>query len=200
MAGRYGGNDDGSARLSSRDRDRALLATALGRLGQGDAGAMRQVYDRTSAKLFAVCLRVLKDHALAEDVLQEVYLKVWHHAARFDSARASPITWLCSIARNTAIDRLRATGRQPVVDGDLPDLAVDAMPGADAVIERRQEQDRILACIAELDNGHAICIRAAFFDGYSYGELAERHKVPIGTMKSWIRRSLLRLRECLDDA
>ncbi|WP_230770789.1 MULTISPECIES: sigma-70 family RNA polymerase sigma factor [unclassified Sphingomonas] len=186
--------------MSVRDMERARLAMAIGQLGTGDSVAMRLVYDRTSAKLFAVCLRVLKDPALAEEVLQDVYLKVWHHADRFDSVRASPITWLCSIARNTAIDRLRSAQRQPVADGELPDIVPDESPLADVVIEQRQEQDRMLACIAKLDGGHAICIRAAFFDGYSYGELADRHRVPIGTMKSWIRRSLLRLRECLDDA
>lgn len=180
--------------------DRARLANALGRLGGGDTDAMRLIYDRTSAKLFAVCLRVLKDQGLAEDVLQDVYVKVWHHAARFDPVRASPITWLCSIARNTAIDRLRMVHRTPAHDGDVPDQVVDEALRADMLLEQRQEQDRMLACIALLDGGHARCIRAAFFDGFSYGELADRHKVPVGTMKSWIRRSLLRLRECLDDA
>ncbi len=180
--------------------DRQRLTGELLRLGGGDAGAMRTVYDLTSAKLYGVCLRVLQDPATAEDVLQDVYVKVWHHAARFDAERASPITWLCSIARNTAIDRLRSAGRTPAGDGEVADTLPDDAPTADVVLERQEEEARMLACIGLLDRNHARCIRAAFFDGHSYVQLADRHAVPIGTMKSWIRRSLLRLRECLDDA
>ncbi|MEP9402170.1 sigma-70 family RNA polymerase sigma factor [Sphingomonas sp. VNH70] len=186
--------------MSGVAMDRQRLSGALLQLGGGDTDAMRVVYDLTSAKLYAVCLRVLKDAAAAEEVLQDVYVKVWHHAARFDPMRASPITWLCSIARNTAIDRLRAAARTPGGDGEVPDTLPDDSPSAEQLLASREEQDRMLACISLLDGNHARCIRAAFFDGHSYVQLADRHAVPIGTMKSWIRRSLLRLRECLDDA
>jgi RNA polymerase sigma-70 factor (ECF subfamily) len=186
--------------LTAHDLDRQRLVSGLRRMAAGERDAMRVVYDQTSAKLFAICLRVVKDAAAAEDVLQDVYLKIWHHAGRFDAERASPITWLCSIARNTAIDRLRSSGRLPAGDGDVPEMLPDDAPNADIVLERRQAEDRMHVCIGLLEGTHARCIRAAFFDGHSYVQLADRHKVPIGTMKSWIRRGLLRLRECLDDA
>ncbi len=186
--------------MNDNELDRQRLTQGLRRMATGDAEAMRIVYHQTSAKLFAVCLRVLKDVPVAEDTLQDVYLKIWHHAARFDPDRASPITWLCSIARNTAIDRLRSVQRVPRGEGEVPDMLPDDAPTADIMLERQEEEDRMLACIGLLDGNHARCIRAAFFDGHSYVQLADRHKVPVGTMKSWMRRSLLRLRECLDDA
>ncbi|WP_249403526.1 sigma-70 family RNA polymerase sigma factor [Sphingomonas sp. CFBP 13720] len=186
--------------MNDNEVDRQRLKSALGAVAAQDRTAMRLIYDQTADKLFAVCLRVLKDTAAAEDTLQDVYLKVWHHAARFDASRASPITWLCSIARNTAIDRLRSSRRVPTGDGEVPDLIPDDAPTADVVLEQRQAQARMIDCIGLLDGDHARCIRAAFFDGHTYVQLADRHNVPLGTMKSWIRRGLLRLRECLDDA
>lgn len=190
----------GHLRLNDNDIERQRLRRGLGDVARGDRGALRTVYEQTSAKLFGICLRILKEPGAAEEALQDVYVKVWHHADRFDADRASPITWLCSIARNTAIDRLRAARRVVGGDGEVPELLPDDAPTADVVLEHRQEQARMLACIGLLDGNHARCIRAAFLDGHTYVQLADRHKVPLGTMKSWIRRGLLRLRECLDDA
>lgn len=181
-----------------RPADRQLLIDAIGRMAREDRMAMRTVYEHTSAKLYGVCLRVLGDAGTAEEVLQDVYMKIWHNADRFDPAKASPITWLCSIARNTAIDRLRTIRRTPVADGEVAETIADDLPTSDIVLEQREEHARMAACIGLLDGEHARCIRAAFFDGYSYVDLAVRHAVPIGTMKSWMRRSLIRLRECLD--
>jgi RNA polymerase sigma-70 factor (ECF subfamily) len=177
---------------------REQLASALRRVAAKDAGALEEVYAATSAKLFGICLRILKDREEAEDALQEVYVKVWRSAAGFDPARASPITWLSTMARNRAIDNLRSSARsrgtEPIEVGmDIADPQKDAFSAA----AEGQDRVRLAACIGELDQHQSSAIRAAFLDGATYNELAERSKIPLGTMKSWIRRGLLRLRECL---
>jgi RNA polymerase sigma factor (sigma-70 family) len=178
---------------------RKQLAAALSRVAGGDRAALQLVYRDTSAKLFGVCLRILRDRGEAEDVLQDVYMTVWRRADTFDPDRASPITWLVAIARNRSIDRLRAGANsrrmQPIDDAlDVRDSA----PSALAQVESGQEHRRLMDCLGELEPRHAAAIRAAFLDGATYEELAERVAVPLGTMKSWIRRSLMRLRDCLE--
>ena len=173
------------------------LAALIGAVAAGDRAAFRAVYERTSAKLYGICLRLLGSEAEAEDVLQEAYVTVWRNARRFDSAKASAITWLAVIARNKAIDRLRR--RRPVADGleaaaEMPDEG----PLATAVIEQKDDARRLAHCLDELDERARAMIRAAFLDGASYPELAEREGVPLGTMKSWIRRGLMRLKGCLE--
>jgi RNA polymerase sigma-70 factor (ECF subfamily) len=163
----------------------------------GDSAAFRALYDRTSAKLYGICLRLLGSEAEAQDVMQEVYVTVWRKAAQFDAAKASPITWLGVMARNRAIDRLRQrrpAGEQIEAAADVPDDG----PLATAVIEQAQDARRLAHCLEELEERTRAMIRAAFLDGASYPELAEREGVPLGTMKSWIRRGLLRLRGCLE--
>jgi RNA polymerase sigma factor (sigma-70 family) len=178
---------------------RSQLAAALVRVASGDRTALRIVYQDTSAKLFGVCLRILNDRSEAEDVLQEVYLTVWRKAGSFDPARASPISWLIAIARNRAIDRLRASGvlrkMEPI---EAAGAASDPAPDAAERVEFAQQQQRLADCLKELDARHAAAIRAAFLDGTTYEELATRMDVPLGTMKSWIRRALLKLRACLE--
>lgn len=172
----------------------ALRSTAA-----GDRAALRQVFDRTSAKLMGICLRILKDRDEAEDVLQEVYVSIWSRAASFDPAKASPVTWLATIARNRAIDRLRARrsrGETAPVE-EVLDLA-DERPDGFALAAERQEGERIHHCLSTLEGRAQEMIRTAFFDGLSYSDLAARAGVPLGTMKSWIRRGLQRLRDCLE--
>ncbi|MEO7239782.1 MAG: sigma-70 family RNA polymerase sigma factor [Sphingomicrobium sp.] len=173
------------------------LAPVMRAIADGDRAALALLYQRTSAKLYGICARLLPNAAEAEEVLQEVYLTVWRKAGRFDAARASPITWLAVIARNTAIDRLRVR-RIATADLDAANDVADESDSAFEVIERDQEQARLAACLDELDERQRTMIRAAFLDGASYPELAEREAVPLGTMKSWIRRGLLRLRGCLE--
>lgn len=175
------------------------LAVALVRAGQGDRSAFRTVYEATSAKLFGVCLRILPDRQTAEDVLQDTYVTVWRKAASFDASRASPITWLVTIARNRAIDRLRSAApmKNAAPVEEAHDLA-DAGPLASETIEQADEAARLNGCLETLEDKARAVIRTAFFEGATYDELAKRENVPLGTMKSWIRRGLMRLRSCLE--
>ncbi len=169
----------------------------FGLIAKGDRAALATLYDRTSAKLYGICTRLLGSEAEAEEVLQDVYLLVWQKADRFDDSKASPITWLAVLARNRSIDRLRLR-RLPT---DSIDAAGDIADQADSVLdllERDQENSRLALCLDALDERQGTMIRAAFLDGATYPELSERESVPLGTMKSWIRRGLLRLRKCLE--
>ena len=167
------------------------------RIAAGDRDALRQLYDATSAKLFGVCLRILSDREESEDVLQDVYVTIWRRADRFDAGRASVMTWLSTIARNRAIDRLRARGpmayAEPVEDLDIPDGSVSA----ETLIMAADDRHRLNDCLSELDDRTEKVIRIAFFEGVTYEALARRVDAPLGTVKSWIRRGLARLKGCL---
>jgi RNA polymerase sigma factor (sigma-70 family) len=180
------------------DANRDLIVTALARIPAGDRGALQTVYRLTAAKLFGVCMRILGERGAAEDVLQEVYVTVWRRAADFDPGRASPMTWLISIARNGAIDRRRATRRsrlaQPIEAA--ADVA-DGAPLADAVLQTMQDHARLYGCLDALAERERAALRGAFFDGNTYEELAARMRVPLGTMKSLIRRAMIKLKSCL---
>ena len=176
----------------SRELVPLLRATA-----SGDRRALATLYQRTSAKLYGICLRLLASESEAQEVLQDVYVTVWQKAARYDEAKASPITWLAVMARNKAIDRLRS--RKPGSEHlDAAAEVADERPSAFEIIEQGQEHERLADCLDELDPSHGAMVRAAFLDGATYAQLAERESVPLGTMKSWIRRALLRLRGCLE--
>lgn len=178
---------------------RKRLAGALISVGRGDRAALAEVYNLTSAKLFGICLRICGSREEAEDVVQEVYVKVWQRAGRFDPERASPITWLAAIARNSAIDRLRARPNAATAPIEVAGGVADDRPAADTMIEDAQEQGRMRACLDALEQRASAAIRAAFFGGLTYAELADRDRVPLGTMKTWIRRGLLQLKACLGD-
>jgi RNA polymerase sigma factor (sigma-70 family) len=181
------------------DENRKELVAALARVAGGDRAALQMIYQDTSAKLFGVCVRILNDKSEAEDVLQEVYLTVWRKAAIFDPERASPITWLVAIARNRSIDRLRAApGRSRIEPIESAEDVHDPAPAALDLVETAQQSSRLAGCLGELESRQSIAIRSAFMDGNTYEELAERMRVPLGTMKSWIRRGLLKLRDCLE--
>jgi len=175
------------------------LVAALARIAAGERNALQTTYRLTSAKLFGVCLRILHDRAEAEDVLQEVYVTVWQKAAGFDPNRASPMTWLITIARNRAIDRLRATGpsrrMQPIEDA--AEIA-DTAPLVESALEDAESNAKLRGCLDGLADHEQKALRGAFFDGNTYEELAARMSIPLGTMKSWIRRGLMKLKVCLE--
>lgn len=181
------------------EANRTLIAAALARIPGGDRTALQTVYRLTSAKLFGVCLRILGERSEAEDVLQEVYLTVWRKAGDFDAARASPMTWLIAIARNRAIDRLRASRQsRNMAQIDAADDVADATPRADVMLEGAESSARLHDCLGELADHENKALRGAFFDGNTYEELATRMRVPLGTMKSWIRRAMIKLKDCLE--
>ena len=181
------------------DRSRLRLIEALAGTAEEDRAAFAEVYQLTARKLLGICLRICGTRQAAEDVLQEVYLTIWRRAGAYDPGRASPITWLATIARNRAIDWRRSHHLAPVEDDAalalVPDLA--PRPGDGLMIE--QENRLLQGCLDTLDVDGRDAICTAFFGGLSYAELAELRGVPLGTMKSRVRRSLLKLRDCLGD-
>ena len=181
------------------DANRSLIAAALGRIPSGDRTALQTVYRLTSAKLFGVCLRILGARAEAEDVLQEVYVTVWRKAADFDASRASPMTWLIAIARNRSIDRLRASGQSRRMEPiDAAADVADSTESAESALAGAEQRVRLHGCLDGLAGHERAALRGAFFDGNTYEELSGRMKVPLGTMKSWIRRAMIKLKACLE--
>jgi RNA polymerase sigma-70 factor (ECF subfamily) len=181
------------------DAARSQLAAALVRVGTGDRAALRTVYDDSAPKIFGVLIRILKDRSEAEDVLPDVYVTLWRKAALFDPERAGAMTWLIAIARNRAIDRIRsgAMNRRSAPVEEAIDVK-DSAPGALDMVVKAEQQARLGTCLGELEEKTSSAIRSAFMDGLTYEQLAERMSVPLGTMKSWIRRGLLKLRACLE--
>ena len=177
---------------------RAELVACLARIAEADHAALEYLYERTSAKLFGICKRILSDTAAAEDVLQDVFLIVWNQARQFDPARGvSPITWLATITRTRALDRLRA--RTPALRPmDEAAQVADMRPLADSEIEAGERHARLHACLAALDERAGSAIQQAFFGGQTYQALATRANIPLATMKSLVRRALLQLKSCLD--
>ncbi|MFN3576563.1 MAG: sigma-70 family RNA polymerase sigma factor [Tabrizicola sp.] len=172
------------------------VARLIAQCAAADRAAFRTLYRETSAKLMGVLLRMLHERAEAEDALQEVYTRVWLKAARFDPAKGRGMTWLIAIARNLAIDRLRA--RPETASDDGIDTVQDSAPRAEARIIAKGEAQRLTDCFATLEPDRAAAVRGAYLDGLSYLDLATRHAVPLNTMRTWLRRSLLKLKECLD--
>lgn len=181
------------------------LAALLARTGLGDRAAFATLYRATAAHLLGVIVRINPDRGQAEDVLQELYVNVWRGAGAFDSARAQPMTWLTSIARNGAIDSLRrARARiQTVSRGSADDDAdlLDGLPsdgdGPVEMLQRAAEKRDVQHCVGELSAEQQQCVALAYYQGLSHREVADHLSQPLGTVKSWLRRALLSLKDCL---
>lgn len=172
------------------------IAKLILRVALSDRAAFDALYAATSAKLFGVCLRVLRDRGEAEEALQDVFVRVWTKADTFAVSALSPMSWLVAIARNRSIDRLRQ--RRPLADIDAAaDIAANE-PDPERNAELSSEGARIDGCMGELEPARAAAVRAAYVEGVSYAELAARHGVPLNTMRTWLRRSLMKLKECLE--
>jgi RNA polymerase sigma-70 factor (ECF subfamily) len=178
--------------MAPQDITKLIVRTSM-----RDRTAFDLLYRLTSAKLFGVCLRVLSDRSEAEEALQEVYVKVWTKADRFAVSELSPISWLVAVARNHAIDRLRVRRKTTAGIDAAIDIA-DPTPGPEALAMAGEDSARVHRCLDELDEDRASAVRGAYLKGESYAELAERHDVPLNTMRTWLRRSLIKLRECLE--
>jgi len=173
------------------------LSELIARVALGDRAAFRVLYDKTNAKLFSVSLRILRNRAAAEDSLQEVYVKIWNNASKYTVSGYSPITWLAAIARYDAIDRIRTRKNQAVDLDEIAEIASDA-PNPETVSADASEMRRVTLCLNELKPEHAHAVRSAYVDGYSYQELADHYKLPINTVRTWLRRSLQSLKACLE--
>ena len=172
---------------------RESLADALERVAQGDEAAFEAVYAATSVKLYGIVLRILGQRDLAEEILQEVYIRVWQRASQFDRASGSPITWLASIARNRALDEIERRTMRSLEE--LPPL--EEMPGWDDADARNEDRMRLHACLERLDPHKREVILLAYHYGMTREEIALRVGRPVATVKTWLRRSLAELKGCL---
>lgn len=182
-------------RLSTVD-----LSALIGRTARGDQAAFQQLYVETSAKLLGIALRIVKDRAVAEDVVQEAYLKVWQGAASYSVEAGRPMTWLISIARYRAIDVVRAR-RETIAR-----THEDGLDPLDTVSDSRDreaefiEMDRLSTCLGRLDETQRRCFLAAYYEGYSREELSARFASPVNTIKTWLHRTAASLRTCMGEA
>lgn len=180
------------------------LAALLARVALADQRAFAALYGQTSAHLHGVALRIVRDPAAAEEILQEAYVSVWHHAGRYDAAKSQPITWLTSIVRNRCLDQLRRRDLDTVTmtpdDEDAPSFDIaDEGPTPPELLMQGADANAVRTCVETLDGGPRQAIALAFFQGMSHAELAAHMRQPLGTIKSWVRRALERLKRCLDD-
>ena len=173
------------------------LVWLLGAVAKGDEAAFERLYAATRAKLYGVLLRILGRPALAEEVMQETYLKVWKMADQFDPAIASPITWMVAMARNRAIDIVRKRGDLSIEDEpEALEVASEAPPPL-ARREMTEELKRLLSCLGKLDPEKQRIVLLAYYSGWSRDQLAQKLDIPVNTIKTWLRRSLLEIRECM---
>jgi len=170
------------------DLEPLLLATA-----EGDRAAFERFYQATSPKLFGVVRRILKDNALAEEALQDVYVRIWQMAPSFDATRGKPLAWAATLARYRAIDLVRRSAARdaPAPEHDLPEQAAP-LSGLDL-----GDREALMRCLDTLPEEQRLCVVLAYVDGYSREELGTRFSRPVGTIKSWLSRCLTTLRQCL---
>jgi RNA polymerase sigma-70 factor (ECF subfamily) len=172
------------------------LTDLLGKVAKGDRAALRAVYVRQSTRLFGVAMAILRDRTAAADVLQDAFLKLWARARQFDPARGHAEAWIGAIVRHAALDVARSRGREMLSDDpSLGDAAVD--PDALDALLASESGRRLRDCLARLEPRNRQGIVLAFVYGLSHPEVAARLDQPLGTVKSWIRRGLFSLRECL---
>jgi RNA polymerase sigma-70 factor (ECF subfamily) len=187
-----------SKKFDEYDQLRALLAA----VALGDRTAFRKLYDLSSPKLYAFALRVLRRDELAEEALQEAFVSIWHGAASYQVHLASPPTWMATIVRNKALDVLRRVRSEAEVDAahfgyDPVDSLADEEAGPQERAGLSRDADALARCMETLAGRQRQAIGMAFLHDLSHSEVAARLSQPIGTVKTWIRRGLDRLRDCL---
>ncbi|MBP1878606.1 sigma-70 family RNA polymerase sigma factor [Agrobacterium rubi] len=173
------------------------LNTALVACAKGDKGALRRIFDREAGQLVAVAQRIVRRRDLAEDVVQEAFIRIWTHAHQYSVYRGSARGWIYAIVRNRALNLLR-DGRREHTVAEIETLKESDQ--ADEILATWQKLDRnsrLYDCLANLDETKRRGILMAYINGYTHGEIAGRLQMPLGTVKSWIRRGLSTLRECM---
>lgn len=190
---------------NSTDKSNELnqrLVTLLEECAMGNKASLEELYRLTSPQLFGVLRRILNREALTEEALQETFVKIWLKADQYDKERATPNVWLNRIARNQAIDMVRQRSiredKEVNSEVDLP-LDMDNFSSTDSTEQREVDSNLMNFCLAQLQDLPRQCVVAAYCEGFSHEELSERLRKPVGTVKSWIRRSLLALRRCVDE-
>jgi RNA polymerase sigma-70 factor, ECF subfamily len=171
----------------------AQLAAAIARCAAGERSAMRVIYDIEAGRMVGVARRMLRRQDLAEEAVQDTFMRMWRAARSFDPAKGSARTWLYAILRNCAISILRDERR---FESD-PEAGEDAAPATESALTRLPETSALRRCLEQLDPQRRSVVVLAYVHGLSHGELAGRLNVPLGTVKSWVRRSLISLQECM---
>jgi RNA polymerase sigma-70 factor, ECF subfamily len=174
-------------------------ATLVARLLQRDVGAFEELYDRHSRIVYALVLRILRQASTAEEVVQDVFLQLWRNAAQYDRSRGPFVPWLLTLARNRALDQLRLKSerqrRREEQSEELPPVA--AFPDFESSLDEKRRATRVRDLMAALSPQQKRAIELAYFEGLSHSEIANALKEPLGTVKSWIRNGLLKLKEGL---
>ena len=198
--------------IADRSAGSVELAELLSRIALGDRRSFSRLYERTAAHLLGVVVRITRNQELSEDIVQEVFVNVWRAAKDFDARLSQPMTWLTSIARNRAIDRLRRRQTQPSpvsthlagnADGEERDLLQDFASddaGPEQLLEQAADARALRQCLQVLSGQQQQAVALAFYQGQSYSEVAEHLSQPLGTVKSWVRRGLISLKSCLERA
>jgi RNA polymerase sigma-70 factor, ECF subfamily len=175
----------------------AELVWLMAGVARGDQAAFERLYAATRAKLYGVVLRILRRTDLAEEVIQETYLKIWNNAGSFDARLATPITWMVAIARNRALDVVRRKSEVSIEDEPAAMETAGEEPNPLARQEMNEELKRLLGCLGQLDEERRRMVLLAYYDGWSREQLAVKFEAPANTIKTWLRRSLQEIRECL---
>ena len=175
----------------------AELIWLLASVAKGDEAAFERLYAATRAKLYGVALRILRRQDLAEEVVQEAYVKIWNSAEQFNASLASPITWMVSIVRNRAIDVVRKRSEASLEDEPTAMEVASDTPDPLARKEMTEELKRILECVGLLDPERQRMVLLAYYNGWSREQLSEKFNTPLNTVKTWLRRSMIEIRGCL---
>jgi RNA polymerase sigma-70 factor (ECF subfamily) len=177
------------------------LTKLLGQVAEADKAAFARLYDLVSGRLFGIIARVLSRNELAEDALQETFMRIWQGARSYDETIASPMAWMATIARNQAIDlRRRSAEKLSAASSELDESLADPLPSPELLAEQAGEMRQLTDCMQQLPDERQQMVLLAYRQGFSREELAQRFKRPVTTVKTLLRRSLIALRECLDGA
>ena len=173
------------------------LVWLLAAVAKGDQAAFERLYGATRAKLYGVILRILRQSDLSDEVMQETYLKIWRSAGDFNPRLATPITWMVAIARNSALDLLRKKTEASIEDEPQANEVASEERDPLAAREMTDELKRLLACMGGLEEEHRRVLLLAYYNGWSRDQLAAKFDKPVNTIKTWLRRGLIQIRECL---
>jgi RNA polymerase sigma-70 factor, ECF subfamily len=186
-----------AALIPTANREVSPDATLVHRLLQKDVSAFEQLYDRHSRPIYSLVLRILQQAGTAEEVVQDVFLQLWRNAAQYDVSRGPFVPWLFTLARNRALDTLRLKSerqrRREDQTKELPPIA--SVPQYEQQFDEKRRAEKVRTLMASLSPQQKIAIELAYFEGLSHSEIAAALKEPLGTVKSWIRNGLLRLKE-----